>query len=189
MNSIPAPIGIRLEGLLAAEVQPGSQLRLGFQGCEQHFFMVAADEDEVAAAREVDELLDAIPRIRPPVDDVAEDDDRVLGLGIDGLDEGLQGGGTAVDVADGEESVGHGVFEILLLVESLIVESVRILIHPLVYPVAAAGRWGIGMTRVQIPSSSFRNAGHEENQRPVDPASIQWGTGMKPRTSATAMRS
>src|SRR6516164_721023 len=84
---IPASIRIRLERLFAAKVEPVAKLGLRLQCGEQHLLVVATDQDESAAVREVDELLDAIPRIRPPVDDVAEDDGRILRPGVDHLDE------------------------------------------------------------------------------------------------------
>ena len=67
--------------------------------------MVAADEDEVAAVREVDELPDAIFRIWPPIDDIAQDDDGILGLGIDCCDQIPQGDAAPVVVADRDGSL------------------------------------------------------------------------------------
>ena len=45
---ISASIGIRLERLFAAEIEPVAKLGLGFEGGEHHFLMIAADQDEVA---------------------------------------------------------------------------------------------------------------------------------------------
>jgi hypothetical protein len=76
--------------------------------------VIPSDQHQFAAGCKVDELVDAIPGIRPPVDDVAEDDDRVLRLGIDSLDECLQGDGGSVGVADNEQTIWNWIIEIFI---------------------------------------------------------------------------
>jgi hypothetical protein len=114
-------------------------------------------QDEAAAVREVDDLPDTFPGIRPPVDDVAEHDDRVLGLGADVLDERPQGGGTAVDVANREESVGHGVDEILSVTEPIL-DPVRTLVQASPLPVGGVPHVG-GSESSESPIPSPRTPG------------------------------
>ena len=64
--------------------------------------MVAQERDQAAAAAQVDEPVEDAPAVRPPVDVVAQGDDRVLGAGPDGVEQGVQGRRAAVDVADGD---------------------------------------------------------------------------------------
>jgi hypothetical protein len=90
--------------------------------------MVAANQDESATAGEVDKLLDTVLRIRSPVNHVAEDDDRVFRLRIDGLDEGPQCGGTPVYVSDCEQASRNPVGVIARL-PNIILESVRTVVH------------------------------------------------------------
>jgi hypothetical protein len=91
--------------------------------------VVAPNHNEVAAVRKFHELRVATPRIRAQFNDVAQHDDRVVGLRIDGLDERLQGRGTAVDVTNREDAGGNGVVALNSVGNRLIAESVGSLVH------------------------------------------------------------
>ncbi len=72
---------------------------------EEHLLVVPFQENELTAARKVNELLDDLVCFRTVVDHVAQDNDRVVGLRIYGLDKGAQGRRAAVDVSDRDESL------------------------------------------------------------------------------------
>jgi hypothetical protein len=69
--------------------------------------MVAHQEDEPAATGEVAQLLDGSLRVRTVVDHVAQDDDRVVFSGIDGVDQAPQGRAATMNIANREQSVGR----------------------------------------------------------------------------------
>jgi len=81
VDDVDAVVGAAQERPLPAEVEPGSQGRVGFQGLEKHFFMISQEGDQAAAPGEPDQLVDDGAAVRPVIDVVAERHDRIVGSG------------------------------------------------------------------------------------------------------------
>ena len=82
--------GVRPQRLLSPELEPVTELRPVFQGVEQHLLVVAHQRDQLASTRESDQLLHGALAVRSAVDEIAEDDDDVVGPRIDQLDQRVE---------------------------------------------------------------------------------------------------
>ena len=85
--------------------------------------------------------MDPVPGIRSPVDDVAWDDEGLLGLMIHGREQSLQGRGRVVNVADSEESVGRGMGEIDSVIRDIL-DLVWTLVETSPQPAVGCGTYG-----------------------------------------------
>jgi hypothetical protein len=113
-NPPTTAVAVRSKGLHSAELHPKVQLGLAFQGRYQHLLVVAHEWDNGAALAQRDDLLQDAPAVRATVDEVAEEDHRVLLGRLDGFQKGREGIGAPVNVADGDDAVGHGLTVSLL---------------------------------------------------------------------------
>lgn len=73
---------------------------------EHHLLVVALNAIEMAALAEGEKLIDAVAAVGSAVNDVAEDDERVVGRQLQAIDQRRQGDVAAVDVADGDSAGG-----------------------------------------------------------------------------------
>ena len=69
--------------------------------------MVAHQRDQVASALKFDQLVQHTLAVDPPIHVVAQRDERVVRLNVDGGENRGEGCGTAVDVADGDGARRH----------------------------------------------------------------------------------
>jgi hypothetical protein len=98
---------VRAEGVGAAQRAPPPQGRDVAECIEQQLFMVPQQRDQAAMASEGDESIQNATAVWASVDVVAQGDQRIFGAGLDGSEQGSQGGQAAVDVADGYRAARH----------------------------------------------------------------------------------
>src|SRR5262249_40676547 len=69
--------------------------------------VIALERDEAAATGQGEEPIQHAAAVRPPVDVVAQGNERILRVGRDGIEQGVERVEAAVDVADGDGTSGH----------------------------------------------------------------------------------
>ena len=92
---------------LAAEVAPQLQLRVAGAGGGHHLLVVAAEGHEAVRLGEPREAVQDAGRVEAVVDVIAQCHDRLVARRRHRLEQRLQRGRAAVDIADGEDA-GRG---------------------------------------------------------------------------------
>ena len=88
----PTAVAIAVEGGDPAHFQKEAKGSLVVAGCEHRGVVISKDWDQVAATSQIKKLVENALGVVTSIDDIAEGDDGVLGLGIDGGDQGRKGG-------------------------------------------------------------------------------------------------
>lgn len=107
-------VPVRIEGRIPASGHPETVLR-PIPGCREHdLFVIATEHNQPTLELQADKSIDDTLGVWTVIDEIAEDNDRVMGSRLDGIEESAQGDGTSVDVSDGDgtfamgwRSVGH----------------------------------------------------------------------------------
>ena len=81
---------IRVERGVAAELEPIVRLHSAVEIVEHHFLVVAQDRHELTALSQRQQLVDDAAAIRPAIDAVAEDDERVVGSWLQFVQHGAR---------------------------------------------------------------------------------------------------
>jgi hypothetical protein len=104
----PSRRAVGVQGSVTTAVQPESEIVFAVSGPKHHLVVVSQDRHKAASVGQDDQLIENALAVDATINVIAQRDDRVVRLRIDGLDECGQGGRAAVDVANGYFSSGHG---------------------------------------------------------------------------------
>ena len=97
---------VGIEGPHATAVFPATQRGFTVPGSQEHFFMIAEDEHDVARVPQAEQQVDHRGRVAAAVDEIAQKHERVVGLRGDRLEQFFQGQQAAMHIAERDQPGG-----------------------------------------------------------------------------------